>query len=216
MYHQYLYSNISKFYDLFLYLNNYKRAVDYFVKHISLPENQHIRLLDVGAGTGLYTLAIFKRFPNAQVTAIDISENMIKKLQTNVKKGSSAKSVKTIISDATKPIRELEGDVFDLIVAGGLLEYVDPDLTVRNLTRYLKTGGLFFNSPVKNNFWGRFVGLTMGFKPYSKEKNRKAFTDNCFTHIKELVLPIKYFPISLVKEGDLFRKDNNLNIKKLE
>jgi ubiquinone/menaquinone biosynthesis C-methylase UbiE len=206
MYHQLLYSNIAKFYDLFLYMNNYKRAVDYFVKQMSIHDNQAIKLLDVGAGTGLYTLAILKRFPNSRITAIDINENMIKRLRVNLGNRSLTDSVNTIAGDATKPILQIEGDEYDVIVAGGLLEYVDPDPTVKNLSRYLRVNGLFFNSPVKNNFWGSLVGLTMGFKPYERDVNIKSFTDNGFIHLKKIPLSIKYFPISWVKEGDLFKK----------
>ncbi|MGB7293041.1 MAG: class I SAM-dependent methyltransferase [Thermodesulfobacteriota bacterium] len=206
MYHQLLYSNIARFYDLFLYLNNYKRAVDYFVMQISFHENQPVRLLDAGAGTGLYTLAILKRFPHSHITAIDINENMVRRLKSSLEMRSLANSVSTILSDARYPIPEIEGEEYDLIVAGGLLEHVDTQLTIKNLSRYLRVNGLFFNSPVKNNFWGRFVGLTMGFKPYEDQINIRSFTDNGFIHLKKIPLPIKYFPISWVKEGDLFRK----------
>ena len=206
MYHQILYSNIARFYDLFLYMNNYKRAVDYFVKQIPSDDNPKIKLMDVGAGTGLYTIAILKRLPHCNITAIDINENMVGRLRSNLENRSSTNSVKTILSDARYPIPEIEGEEYDLIVAGGLLEHVDTDSTVKNLSRYLRVNGLFFNSPVKNNFWGRVVGLTMGFKPYEESVNIKSFTDNGFIHLKKIALPIEYFPISWVKEGDLFKK----------
>jgi ubiquinone/menaquinone biosynthesis C-methylase UbiE len=206
MYQQLLYSNIARFYDLFLYMNNYKRAVDYFVKQIPFDDDPTINLIDAGAGTGLYTIAILERLPHCKITAIDINENMLMRLRSNLASRSMTNSVKTILSDATHPIPEIEGEEYDLIVAGGLLEHVDTDLTVKNLSRYLRLNGLFFNSPVKNNFWGRVVGLTMGFRPYEDTVNIKSFTDNGFSHLKKMFLPIKYFPISWVKEGDLFKK----------
>lgn len=206
MYHQLLYSNIARFYDLFLYINNYKRAVDYFVKQIPFDDNPTIKLLDVGAGTGLYTIAILKRLPHCNITAIDINEDMLRRLRSNLANRSLTNSVNTIFSDARYPIPEIEGEEYDLIVAGGLLEHVDTDPTVKNLSRYLRVNGLFFNSPVKNNFWGRVVGLTMGFKPYEDNVNIRSFTENGFIHLKKINLPIKYFPISRVKEGDLFKK----------
>lgn len=187
-------------------MNNYKRAVDFFVEQISFDQNQSVRLLDAGAGTGLYTIAILKRFPHSHITAIDINENMIRRLKSNLENLSLTGSVKAILSDARYPIPEIEGDEYDLIVAGGLLEHVDMLLTIKNLSRYLRVNGLFFNSPVKNNFWGRFVGLTMGFKPHEDNINIKSFTDNGFYHLKKTTLPINYFPISWVKEGDLFKK----------
>jgi 2-polyprenyl-3-methyl-5-hydroxy-6-metoxy-1,4-benzoquinol methylase len=206
MYQQLLYSNIARFYDLFLHMNNYKRAVDYFLRQIPFDDNPTIKLMDVGAGTGLYTIAILERLPHCNITAIDINENMLRRLRSNLANRLLTNSVKTILSDASYPIPEIEGEEYDLIVAGGLLEHVDTDLTVKNLSSYLRLNGLFFNSPVKNNFWGRVVGLTMGFKPYEDTVNIKSFTDNGFAHLKKTTLPIKYFPISWVKEGDLFKK----------
>jgi 2-polyprenyl-3-methyl-5-hydroxy-6-metoxy-1,4-benzoquinol methylase len=187
-------------------MNNYKRAVDHFVKQIPFDDNPTIKLMDVGAGTGLYTIAILERLPHCNITAIDINENMLRRLRSNLENRSLTNSVKTILSDARYPIPEIEGEEYDLIVAGGLLEHVDTDLTVKNLSSYLRLNGLFFNSPVKNNFWGRVVGLTMGFKPYEDTVNIKSFTENGFAHLKKMTLPIKYFPISWVKEGDLFKK----------
>ena len=206
IYHQHLYTNIARFYDLFLYMNNYKRAADYFVNEIPFDDKRTIRILDVGAGTGLYTVAILKRFPDCNITAIDINENMLRRLRSNLVSRSLTKSVKTILSDARYPIRQIEGEEYDLIVAGGLLEHVDTDLTVKNLSSYLRLHGLFFNSPVKNNLWGRAVGLTMGFKPHEDAVNIKSFTENGFIHLKTIPLSIKYCPISWVKEGHLFKK----------
>lgn len=210
MYHQFLYSNTAKFYDICLYLNNYKRAADHLVKQMPFAEDQAIRILDAGAGTGLYTLAILNRFPNSRITAIDINENMISRLRSNLGSRLLQGSVDTLVADAREPLSDIECDRYDLIVAGGLLEHVDPDDTIRNLSRYLRINGLFFNSPVKNNFWGRLVGLTMGFKPYDEIVNIKSFTDNGFIHLKKIPLSIKYFPINWVKEGDLFKKVQNL------
>jgi ubiquinone/menaquinone biosynthesis C-methylase UbiE len=206
IYHQLLYSNIARFYDLFLHIYNYKRAADYFVKQIPFDDNRIIRLLDVGAGTGLYTIAILKRFPHSIVTAIDINQSMVQKLKSNLEHRSSTKPVETILSDARYPIPQIEGDQFDLIVAGGLLEHVDTGFAIKNLSRYLRFNGIFFNAPVKNNLWGRLVGLTMGFKPYDDNVNVKSFTENGFIHLKKIPLSIKYFPISWVKEGHLFKK----------
>ena len=38
-------------------------------------------ILDLGAGTGLELIELFKRFPNVKVTPIDISEKMLEKLR---------------------------------------------------------------------------------------------------------------------------------------
>jgi ubiquinone/menaquinone biosynthesis C-methylase UbiE len=201
-----LYSTIAKVYDLELYLNGSKRAVDFFVKQLPFPEKKRIKVLDAGAGTGLFTLAILKRFPNAQVVAFDLNEDMLEELRINLTKKRFANSVKTFISDLSKPIPEIINTKFDLIITGGVLEYVNPEDAIRNLASYLKPGGIFFNSPMKDNIWGKLVGLGFKFKPYSKERNIQAFTNNGFILLKSLKLKMKYFPASLIKEGYIFKK----------
>ena len=39
------------------------------------------RILDLGAGTGLELIHVFELFPDAQVTVVDITENMLEKLK---------------------------------------------------------------------------------------------------------------------------------------
>ncbi len=200
-----LYSSIAKVYDLELHLNGSKRAVDFFVKQLPFPERKRIKVLDVGAGTGLYTLAILKHFPNARVVAFDLNKSMLEELRNNLKKRGLSNSVRTFIADASKPIPELN-EKFDLVVTGGVLEYLNLEDAIRNLKTYLKPGGIFFNSPMKDNIWGKLVGLGFKFKPYSRERNIKAFTENGFILLKSLKLRIKYFPASLIKEGYIFKR----------
>lgn len=53
------------------------------------------KVLDLGAGTGLELIHLFELFPNADVTVIDITENMLEELN----KRSFANHVKTICGD---------------------------------------------------------------------------------------------------------------------
>ncbi len=56
------------------FLNSKRHMVDV------LPEGVE-RVLDLGAGTGLELYHLFERFPHARVTAIDVSELMLERLQ---------------------------------------------------------------------------------------------------------------------------------------
>ena len=53
------------------------------------------KVLDLGVGTGLELFSLFERFPDAEVTAIDITENMLEEL----KKREFSDKVKTICGD---------------------------------------------------------------------------------------------------------------------
>lgn len=73
---------------------------DFFTKRLDVYENVHLQhwgkeyehiadyfdhelpsLLDLGCGTGLELEAIYRRFPNAKITGIDLSKDMLDKLQ---------------------------------------------------------------------------------------------------------------------------------------
>lgn len=58
-----------------------------------------INILDLGCGTGLELDEIFKLLPNAQVTGIDLSREMLKKLKEK---------------HSTKKIKLVEGNYFDI------------------------------------------------------------------------------------------------------
>lgn len=46
---------------------------------ISFPDSAKIRVLDLGAGTGLLSLFVSQRFPDAEITLIDLSDAMLAK-----------------------------------------------------------------------------------------------------------------------------------------
>jgi len=79
------------------------------------------------------------------------------------------------------------------------LEYVNPESGVRNLSLYLKKGGYFLNSPIKEGLSGQIVGKLYRFKPHSKKENVEAFTKNGFRLEK-----MRSFPV--IKEAHLFKK----------
>lgn len=60
------------------WVKEYAHIADYF-------EGEIQSLLDIGCGTGLELEAIYQRFPKVKVTGIDLSEDMLKKLQAKYK-----------------------------------------------------------------------------------------------------------------------------------
>ena len=193
-----LYSVIAKFYDLGLWIFGYKLAVGYFVGLLPFKKNDYLKVLDAGCGTGLYTFALLRRFPNAQVWAFDLNTNMIEVMKNAVEERGLDNQVKIFTGDITKKL-PLRHEQFDLIITGGVLEYVDVELTVKNLSPYLKKGGYFLNSPVKDNLLARIVGKLYRFKPHSRMTNIGTFTKNGFSLNGERSFPI-------IKEAHLFQK----------
>ncbi len=193
-----LYTSIAEVYDLMLWITGYKIAVRYFIKQLPFKQDQPINVLDAGSGTGLYSFALLDRFSQAHITAFDFNADMIHQMQKTIQRKGLSDRVKTFVGDVTKPVPGIQQQ-FDVIITGGVLEYVNPEEAVKNLSQYLKSNGYFLNSPVKDDWLGRVVAKLYHFKPHSHEDNINAFTNNGYKLEKEVSLPI-------LKEAHLFQK----------
>ena len=78
-----------------------------------LPDNQNLKVLDLGTGTGAIALAIAKSRPQAQVTAVDFSHEALSVAKENAQNLDLAR-VRFIESDW---FSNLHGDKFDVIVS---------------------------------------------------------------------------------------------------
>lgn len=178
-----LYTRLADSYDVTLTLAGYKMAVEYFIKHIPFDTSKAIQILDAGCGTGFYSLALLKRFPNSQIVAFDLNREMIEKFKEKINKKGIGKRIDVFRADMCKPL-PLNTEEFDLIVTAGVLEYVRIEQAVSNLRSYLKAGGYWINSPIKTNLFGKIVGKMYKLKPYSRRKNIEVFGNNDFSLVE--------------------------------
>ena len=99
------------------------------------------KILDLGAGTGLELIHVFELFPNAEVTVIDITENMLEEL----KKRSFASHVYTICGD----FFEVEfGENYDAVISTSALHHFKLEEKVKLYKKVydcLKENGQFIN-----------------------------------------------------------------------
>lgn len=99
------------------------------------------KILDLGAGTGLELIHLFELFPSAEVTVIDITENMLEKL----KKRSFANHVSTICGD----FFEVEfGENYDAVISTSALhhfKYEEKLKLYKKILECLKENGQFIN-----------------------------------------------------------------------
>ena len=94
-------------------------------------------VLDAGAGTGHASRALKRRYPKAQVVALDFSSEM---LQLAGKQQSWLRPFERVCADAALlPLRD--GSV-DLIVSNLMLQWCDPDAVFAEFRRVLKPQGL--------------------------------------------------------------------------
>ena len=99
------------------------------------------KILDLGAGTGLELIHLFEVYPEAEVTVIDITENMLEEL----KKRSFADHVTTICGD----FFEVEfGDSYDAVISTSVLHHFKTEEKIKLYKKIydcLKENGQFIN-----------------------------------------------------------------------
>lgn len=84
-----LYKNLAKLYDLLHSYQDYDREVELLVRN--LPRINNPRLLDIACGTGTHLKAVRRRLPDAELTGIDLNQDM---LDIAVEKGLNAILIK--------------------------------------------------------------------------------------------------------------------------
>lgn len=124
---------------------DYKGMVDSLIRSIPFESSKPIEVLDIGCGTGNITRKVKKRYPNAQVTCIDIAENMIDIAQYKM---SEFKDIKYQVVD----LRDFQfgEDSYDLVISSLVLHHLQADEDkigiYQKIYDSLHEGGVFLNA----------------------------------------------------------------------
>ena len=109
----------------------------------SIPRtDEALRVLDIGCGTGLELAPIFDRAPQAQVTAIDLSERMLERLQHKYRERLEQL---TLLQGSYLDVDFGEG-AYDVAIAVMTLHHLLPEQKRRlyqKIHRTLKPGGAY-------------------------------------------------------------------------
>lgn len=121
-----------------LYETAYEKTVSHTLPYLK-PTH---RVLDFACGTGLVTLQLAPHV--AQVRAIDISNEMVQKLQDKL----AVQGVSNVFASQTDLFDpSLEPGSFDVVLAFNVLCYVEPGLDVlRRIHSLLRPGGWFLSA----------------------------------------------------------------------
>jgi len=195
---------MTSLYDFLASVTGYKESVEYFISQLPFSENDSIRVLDAGCGTGVYAFAILKKYRNAKITAFDLDTKLVNYVREKALREKLDDRIRVFTADITATLSEIENEKFDLIITAGVLVYVPHEETVRNLSRFLVSGGYFFNSPNRDSTWGRFICKLYACKPYSKTENILVFEKNGFTLEKDIKVPKT--PAASFKDAHIFKK----------
>jgi len=118
------------------------------------------RILDVCCGTGLSTEALRETYPNADITALDISSGML----TTAQRKPRLRNVRFIVGDAMDLEKSGAAGPFDaILMAYGIRNVPDSDLCLQRLHAQLAPGGriAFHEYSVAGSLWSRAVWNTV-------------------------------------------------------
>lgn len=94
-----------------------------------------VRILDVGCGSGMSTLALRNRFPEAEIVGVDLSASML----DNAKK--LLPDVKWIQRDCSKSLEDL--GQFDLVFSNAFLQWLsEQENFIKNIQKCIKENGI--------------------------------------------------------------------------
>ena len=148
----------------------YPEMIRALVQAIPFDRSMPLRVIDLGCGTGTVAARVLELFPAAQITCLDLSENMIAAARTRLAHYPRAKYVVADFSsfDFDAP--------YDAAISSLALHHLATDEDkqgfYRRIFENLNPGGAFYNADVvlaSNDFlqaacmdeWRRFMNLSL-------------------------------------------------------
>lgn len=101
-------------------------------------------VLDIGCGDGTTLIHLKNRFPNANLTGVDLSPERISRLNEHIA------GITTCVGDANN-LAQLHGNNYDLIISSQVIEHVaSDDKMLQEIHKLIaKTGTIYISSVVK-------------------------------------------------------------------
>ncbi|GAA4806069.1 methyltransferase domain-containing protein [Streptomyces ziwulingensis] len=135
------------------------------------------RILDLGSGPGTGSLALAHRFGPARVTAVDISAQMLHRLNKQAAAHGVAGRIRTLEADLDAPWDEIgAGGPYDLVWAAAFLHHAaDPARTLAQAFERVRPGGLL--AVTEMDFFPRFLPEDIGIGRPGLESRLHAVTN---------------------------------------
>lgn len=135
-------AKVKEIYDKLSVRYDKERVKDYFnstLNTILKFTNKKSNILDIGCGTGMYSIELSKLGHN--VIGTDFSKDMIIKSKINAKNNKS--KARFLVHDVEKPLpKSISNIKFDLILFNSSWEFIpNPTLALKNLKSNLKDNG---------------------------------------------------------------------------
>ena len=119
-----------------------EKNLEYLTRALSgVPEDFSGKLLEVPVGTGVLTMPVYKDLPNARITCLDYSADMMAAAE---KRAKAAGLNNVTFRQGDVGALPFDDETFDIVLSlNGFHAFPDKDAAYRETFRVLKKGGTF-------------------------------------------------------------------------
>lgn len=167
----------------YVFSNKQARVIKRLLRE-RLSKQGHV--VDLGAGSGFYTAVAARMNKQVRVSAVDLSEAMLAKLEAQIEKKRLRDRV-TIYRENVEQT-SLRSNSADVIIASNLLHEVKtPMPLMKEMYRLVKDDGVVVATEFVDNPFGRFFLRHHNddvHGPYGAEELRQAFIESGFSRVR--------------------------------
>ena len=117
---------------------------------LPFPREQALKVLDLGVGTGAFTLRFLEKYSNSRVVAIDGSSSMLELARARLRE--YAHRVEYLVSDFRAiPATILEPEAFDVVISSYALHHLSASeklSLLRSVVPAIRPGGWMLNADI--------------------------------------------------------------------
>ena len=154
-------------------------------------------VLDIGAGTGRFSLAIAKKLSTGKVICLDLSEEMLQHLKRKAEKEDLKDRIQILKGEASAS--ELENESVDLVMSNSVFhELSSPEAVLAEMLRVLKPGGWVVISDFRDTRISKLICRSHredAHGPFSVNELETLFTKTGLSNVK--VSPVRHWVIGV-------------------
>jgi SAM-dependent methyltransferase len=125
---------------------------------------RHGRFLEIGAGPAVLTAVIARAMPDAHITALEISPDMVTVAREEVESEGLGDRIRLVEADAGDAETLDQLGQFDLVYSSYSLHHWDePEAVITNLLRAVAPGGALLIHDLKRVWWLYWIPSREGF-----------------------------------------------------
>ena len=122
------------------------------------------RYLEIGPGPGVLTVAVAREKPDAQITGIEMSPDMVSVAGEYIERAGMASRTRFLVGDAGDRDVFASLGQYDLIYSTfSLHHWEDPKRVIQNLMSVLADGGVIYIHDLRRVWWLYWVPSSGGF-----------------------------------------------------